>query len=172
MVDLPELDQYEVPLSQMERRAFAIRDEAQELRRSLDASVLRGETGQEALHALRQTVAVLDRVDVLLDDARALWGRARRAKDNLEGETRERVDGSLDREASRRLEFQSAADRMAKANLENIEERRNVRLLGRLVDVTKEVFDTVLGYHFQLNGLREDIRSALNVFRFENSLDR
>lgn len=167
-----DLNRYEVPLSRAESTAMGWAEEARTLREGVRADVLNVEEARAALTALRTVVAVQDRVDVLQSDARALMGRVRRAHDALAAEAADVVDTVLDREAGRRIEYQSAADRKAAANLAAIEDRRNARLLARALDTVKEAYESITAYHWQLNALREDLRATLNVFRFENSLDR
>jgi hypothetical protein len=172
IVDNPELDQYEVPLRRAERTALAWRDEALALRRGIGPEVLEVETGAEALLAIRRVVAAQDRVDALLEDSRALMGRMRRARDDTRAAAEEQVDAAIANEAGRRIEYQGAADRRAAANVAAVEQRRAQRLLDRAYDTLKEAYDSISASRWQLNTLREDLRSTLNVFRFENSLDR
>lgn len=172
IVDQPQLDRFEVPLSRAERSSMDWAAEARTLRETIGPDVLVVASGTEALASLRRVVMAQDRIDTLQADARALMGRLRRARDTLEGEASEQIDAAHKAEADRRIDYQSAADRKATANLAAIEQRRNVRLLSRALDTVKEVYETITAYHWQLNALREDLRATLNVFRFENSLDR
>lgn len=172
VVDNPDLNQYEVPLARAERTAMEWAEEARTLREAIPADVLVVESGQEALAALRRVVAAQDRVDALQSKARALMGRTRRARDTLQAEADEQVDAEHVAQSAKRMEYQSSADRQAAAKLAAVEQRRNARLLGRALDTTKEAYEAITAYHWQLNSLREDLRATLNVFRFENSLDR
>lgn len=172
MTDNPELDRYEVPLSRIETAVVGWVAEARQLRESVSADILAVDNAPAALLALRTVVAAQDRVDVLQADARAVMGRARRARDQVAAEAQDQVDAAQADQSARRIEYQSSADRKAAANLAAIEDRRNARLLDRAHDVAREGYDAITAYHWQLNALREDLRATLNVFRFENSLDR
>ena len=172
MTDIPDIALFEPALFHTEALCIARTQEARESRESIVLDVLDVLDSTSALAAVRSVVAVLDRVDVLRSDARRIMGIARRMRDRMEAEAEERADEAQVSEAGRRIEYQSAEDRRANSRLSAIKERRDARMVGRALDVAKESYEQISDYSRQLNHTREDLRSILNVFRFENSLDR
>lgn len=175
----PALDVYDVPPSGQEARVLAWVQEAIELRYgsagddegSLDG-ILEVNTPREVLQALRRVRTRADRVEHLLVNARRAKRRAKSTRDRVTFEAANRFGESLVAEGQRRIEFQSAEERKQIANLESIEERRLAHQADRLVDITVEAYDAINTIHWGLDAIRKDLRSALNAFQFESTLER
>lgn len=175
----PELDEYDVPPSRQEERVLAWVSEAMELRYgaagddegSLDG-ILDVNSPRDVLAALRRVRIRADRVEHLLVNARRAKRRAKSTRDRVAFEAGNRFGASLVAEGQRRVEFQSAEERRQIANMESIEERRLAHQAERLVDITVEAYDAINTIHWGLDAIRKDLRSALNAFQFENSLER
>lgn len=175
----PALDAYDVPPSGQEARVLAWVQEAIDLRYgaagddegTLD-SILDVNTPQDVLRALRRVRIRADRVEYLLVQARRVRRRAKSTRDHVTFEASNRFGESIIAEGQRRIEFQSAEERKQIANLESIEERRLAYQAERLVDITIESYDAINTIHWGLDAIRKDLRSALNAFQFESTLER
>lgn len=177
MTDLTEFD---VPFNDMEQRVVNWVTEALELRhgsagdpegplRFVDMS-----DGLEAVDSmLRRARARSDRVDFLLANATRAKFRAQRAREAAEFAAENRQAEALKDNRLNRVDlFVSKEERMADASLDSLTERRNAHAANRLVSVTQEAYEIIKDVHWQLNAIRNDLRTTVHALQFESTLER
>jgi len=123
----------------------------------------------EALLAAR---ASLDRVEEILSAATAMSSAAKiRAREWAE-EADEDLDKKIVARAKRARDFESARERLAEANLDNLPKRGPARSAAKVADMAVNIEARIRLAHRGLDGLRQDLAAALRHVSWESSLDR
>lgn len=180
MTAYEEIAVYDIPFEGVEARVMEWVTEALELRHGEAgdpdgtlAGVLNCEGPDEALHGLRRVVARTDRVDNLLSKVTQAKARAKRAQEHAAFSADIAYDTATQQNAARRTrEFVTRDERKADAALDSLEQRRIAHHASRLVSITTEAYEVVRQVHWQLDGLRKDLRSSMHALQFEASLER
>jgi len=173
-----ELAAYDVPFNELEQRVLTWVTEALELRHGAAGDPdgpIKGspqETPVEIQNLLRRVRTRSDRVDELLSKATLARGRARRAKEEAAFAADRALSEAAVQRAARRVEFSSGKEREAEAKLDSFEERRIAHQGDRLVSVTQDAYEVISQVHWQLDGIRKDLRAQLHALQFESSLER
>lgn len=175
-----DISAYDIPFNDIETRIVSWVAEALELRHGEAGdpegriTAVSSEEGPQAVqHMLIRVRARSDRVDGLLAKVTQAKGRTKRAQDAAAFEAERAYDtASVTNAANRTREFTSARERTAEANLDSFEQKRHAYLANRLVSVASEAYDLVHQIHWQLDGIRKDLRATLHSLQFESSLER
>lgn len=175
-----ELSAHDIPFTGIEEAITGWVREALELRHG-SAGDPAGRIGvPEATADMNEILVLLlrvrvrsDRVDELLAKCTQAKGRAKRAQDQASFSAEVAYDEASRNNAARRtVEYTSAKERHADASLDSLEQRRVAHHAGRLVSVTAEAYEVVNQIHWQLDGIRKDLRGSLHALQFETSLER
>jgi hypothetical protein len=177
---MDEVAVFDIPFTDLEERIVGWVREALDLRHGTAedpdgtlAGILEVEHPDEAVHALRRVVARIDRLDRLMASVTQARGRAKRAEDQAKFVADQAYDEATRlNAANRRAEFITAKERHADAALDSLEQRRIAHHAARLVSITAEAYEVVNQVHWQLDGLRKDLRTILHALQFERSLER
>lgn len=180
MSAVQELAVHDISFTEMEQHVVNWAREALELRHGA-AGDPDGPLGipditagpHEILVFLLRVQARANRVGELLAKTTQARSRAKRAQDQSKFSAEIAYDEAMRNNAARRtVEFTSARERAADAALDSLEQRRIAHHAGRLVSVTSEAYEVVSQVHWQLEGLRKDLRAMLHALQFETSLER
>lgn len=173
-----ELAAYDIPFTEVEQQVLSWVKEALDLRHGPAGDPkgpIRGapqETPAEVTDLLLRVRARSDRVDELLSKVTLARGRARRAKEEAAFTADRVLMEATQSRAARRVEFSSGKEREAEAKLDAFEERRIAHQGDRLVSVTNDAYEVINQCHWQLDGIRKDLRAQLHALQFESSLER
>lgn len=180
MTDYGSVAMYDVPFAALEGAILGWVSEALDLRHGVAGDpkgrigTVRIEDGlREILDLLLRVRVRSDRVDELLAKVTQAKGRAKRAQDGAQFAADVAYDEATRGNAARRtIEFSTGRERHADAALDSLEVRRTAHQAARLVSVTTEAYEVVNQVHWQLEGIRKDLRASLHAFQFESSLER
>lgn len=176
---MTELSFYDAPFSGMETRIVGWVSEALELRHGAGGDPKGKLTpvdptdGTPAItEALLRVRVRSDRVDELLSRVTLERGRAKRAKEGAQFAADTALMEATKHHADRRVEFSSGREREAEAKLDSLEQRRLAHQSDRLVGIANDAYEVISQVHWQLDGIRKDIRATLHALQFESSLER
>ncbi len=178
MID--ELDEYDLPFTEVEQRVQDWVKEALDLRFK-DAgdpegplNALEYDTMPTVMNALLLRVRQRsDRVDQLLMNVTRARARAKRVKATAIFNAEIAYDTAMQANANKRTrEFVTAAERNADAALDSLTQKRVAHHAQRAVDVTEEAYEVIKGVHWQLDAIRKDLRAAIHQLQFEAGLER
>lgn len=175
-----ELSAYDIPFTAIEEQVLAWAREALDLRHGEAgdpqgrlAGVAVEHDHREVMDYLRRVRARADRVDGLLSKVTQAKARAKRAQDQAQFAAEIAYDEATQNNAARRTrDFVTREERKADAALDSLEQRRIAHHSARLVSVTAEAYEVVNQVHWQLEGIRKDLRAMLHALQFESSLER
>jgi predicted S18 family serine protease len=173
--------QYDVPFDKLESSLMRWAEEAQDLAFGeggdpdgrMDLLNLDWEDPKAIQQMLLRARLRSDRVAGLLAKATSAKHRAGRAQAKAAFEASLAYDTATDTNAqTRTMEFSTRDERKAAANLESIEQQRVAHFSERTTDIATEVHTIVNQMHWHLNGVRKDLRAAIEEIQFEASLER
>lgn len=178
---IPELDQYDIPFTDIEQKmidwtkeALALRHEAGEDPEGSLNEHFPVDSPEAILATLMRVNQRAFRVDALMAKITQARGRSRRVKAQSEFEAQRAYDLAMRNNASKRSadSFISAKEKDSDANLEAFEQKRIAHQSGRVVSISEECHEVITQVHWQLEGMRRDLRGMLHALQFDSSLER
>lgn len=169
------LEQFDLPLTDVEKQLKTLVDEALTLRFSAEVS-LDYSSPKTLIDSLLACRARLDRLEELLAVATRAKGRATRAAQ----EARRVADEAWDTHSvsarsgpvTRRQEYVGAKENYADNNLATLNEQRNARIAERLADYTAECYQVIRTVYHGLDNFRSDHLAIIRSMSFESHLER
>ncbi len=130
---------------------------------SLPAFELGQPAAVDMLSRVRQR---LDRVEELQSHSRQALGRVVRMREEAEYELSQKYDTAIATNRNRFVDYQSADEKRADADLQSLEEKRKLHQVKRVESHAREVLDVVTQCYWGLSNLREDLLQMLKLHTF------
>lgn len=170
------IDKFDLPLTKVEEQILEWVKTALDMRYQTQPEYLGPDSGpQEVLKSLLSVRARLDCTEELMSRVIRARGRVSRAMAAAKAVAEDAWDSQVkvEREkSSRHGEFEAPRERYANANLETLNQKRDLRAAERLMSSVDEAHAVIQLVYRGLDGVRQDHLAILRTMQYQSHLEQ